>query len=112
MCAAEGPKYVCPRCRAPYCSLPCYKNHSQGCVASFHGEALQGALRGERVSDEQRRATEAMLQREQEAAREETLELQEEEELRLALELAEREDFDPAMLPVHLREQFEQETFK
>jgi hypothetical protein len=111
VCSAEGPKYVCPRCRAPYCAVACYKSHSKQCVAAFHGETLQGLLRGERVGDEQRRATEAILQREQEAAREEALELQEEEELGLALELAERDDFDPAMLPAHLRQQFEHDTF-
>uniref|UniRef100_A0A7N4P7T4 Zinc finger HIT domain-containing protein 3 n=1 Tax=Sarcophilus harrisii TaxID=9305 RepID=A0A7N4P7T4_SARHA len=23
----EGPKYRCPACRSPYCSVPCYKKH-------------------------------------------------------------------------------------
>ena len=112
VCATAGAKYTCPRCRAAYCSVPCYQRHSQQCVAAFHTETLQGLLRGERVGDEQRRATEALLQREHEAACDEALELQEEEELRLALELAEREDFDPGMLPPHIREQFEADTFE
>ncbi|XP_074118122.1 zinc finger HIT domain-containing protein 3 [Sminthopsis crassicaudata] len=29
----EGPKYRCPACRAPYCSVPCYKKHKEQCVS-------------------------------------------------------------------------------
>ncbi|XP_038615267.1 zinc finger HIT domain-containing protein 3 [Tachyglossus aculeatus] len=27
----RGPKYRCPACRTPYCSVPCYKKHKEQC---------------------------------------------------------------------------------
>ena len=27
VCEANAAKYKCPSCRAPYCSVACYKNH-------------------------------------------------------------------------------------
>ncbi len=111
MCEKSEAAYTCPRCRAPYCSVACYKRHSEACVASFHGDTLAGLLRGEKVGDEQRAATVAMLQRQHEEARQEAEEAAEEAELLRALELCDREDFDPSMLPPHIRAQFEAEAF-
>nr|XP_020847466.1 zinc finger HIT domain-containing protein 3 isoform X1 [Phascolarctos cinereus] len=30
----EVPKYRCPACRVPYCSVPCYKKHKEQCKPS------------------------------------------------------------------------------
>ncbi|XP_056672446.1 zinc finger HIT domain-containing protein 3 [Monodelphis domestica] len=29
----EEPKYRCPACRVPYCSVPCYKKHKEQCIS-------------------------------------------------------------------------------
>ncbi|XP_072503045.1 zinc finger HIT domain-containing protein 3 isoform X2 [Notamacropus eugenii] len=29
----EVPKYRCPSCRVPYCSVPCYKKHKEQCIS-------------------------------------------------------------------------------
>ncbi|XP_036610566.1 zinc finger HIT domain-containing protein 3 [Trichosurus vulpecula] len=29
----EVPKYRCPACRVPYCSVPCYKKHKEKCIS-------------------------------------------------------------------------------
>uniref|UniRef100_A0A4X2KVY7 HIT-type domain-containing protein n=1 Tax=Vombatus ursinus TaxID=29139 RepID=A0A4X2KVY7_VOMUR len=31
----EVPKYRCPACRVPYCSVPCYKKHKEQCKPSL-----------------------------------------------------------------------------
>ncbi|XP_044530225.1 zinc finger HIT domain-containing protein 3 isoform X1 [Gracilinanus agilis] len=30
----ERPKYRCPACRVPYCSVPCYKKHKEQCISN------------------------------------------------------------------------------
>lgn len=109
VCGKQSP-YTCPKCGSLYCCLACYRAHSPQCVASFHEKALSAALSGEAVSDDVRERTEAMLQRQLLEHREEMEDLQEEEDLLTALALADREDFDPSMLPLHIRQQFESDA--
>ncbi|XP_019401199.1 PREDICTED: zinc finger HIT domain-containing protein 3 isoform X2 [Crocodylus porosus] len=33
VCGAAAPKYRCPRCREPYCSVPCCRQHKEQCAA-------------------------------------------------------------------------------
>lgn len=39
ICATNPPKYKCPRCRAPYCSLACFKTHKTECAGESAPEA-------------------------------------------------------------------------
>ena len=34
-CKQNVAPYTCPRCQAPYCSVACYKEHSEGCTEEF-----------------------------------------------------------------------------
>jgi hypothetical protein len=43
-CTREYAKYTCPRCNAPYCSMPCYKLHSDGCTEEFFKENVTEEL--------------------------------------------------------------------
>ncbi|XP_066464333.1 zinc finger HIT domain-containing protein 2 [Eleutherodactylus coqui] len=46
LCLSAAGKYTCPRCNAPYCSLPCYKGarHS-ACSELFYRDSVLQALR-------------------------------------------------------------------
>ncbi|XP_059573345.1 zinc finger HIT domain-containing protein 3 isoform X1 [Alligator mississippiensis] len=35
-CGAAVAKYRCPRCREPYCSVPCCRQHKERCAAPRH----------------------------------------------------------------------------
>ncbi|XP_004290030.1 PREDICTED: zinc finger HIT domain-containing protein 3 [Fragaria vesca subsp. vesca] len=39
VCNEAQSKYKCPSCRAPYCSVPCFKKHKETpCVSLLHSE--------------------------------------------------------------------------
>ena len=46
LCAVceDASRYVCPRCSAPYCSVDCYRRHSQGCSREFAEEHFREEL--------------------------------------------------------------------
>ena len=29
-------KYICPKCKVPYCSMECYKKHNEACTEEFY----------------------------------------------------------------------------
>ena len=35
-CTTATARYTCPRCRAPYCGLDCYRCHGDACTESFY----------------------------------------------------------------------------
>ena len=45
VCTEAAARYVCPRCSIAYCSLACYKSHSEACTETFHerkvGEVME-----------------------------------------------------------------------
>ncbi|CDJ43246.1 hypothetical protein, conserved [Eimeria tenella] len=43
VCKTEQHKYVCPKCKLLYCSLPCYKKHNSDCVSSFYESEFAAA---------------------------------------------------------------------
>ena len=64
-CGAKA-KYQCPRCNAPYCSLPCYQTHGVQCTELFARAQVEEAMRTGQLggtSPDKRRITE-LLQRE------------------------------------------------
>lgn len=38
VCTKCTSKYVCPRCKIPYCSLNCYRQHDMDCTEEFYKE--------------------------------------------------------------------------
>lgn len=54
------PLYKCPACLLPYCSLPCYRNHSAQCLADFHAQSTNH-LQGKNVSDLQKKQFQSIL---------------------------------------------------
>ncbi|KAI0560909.1 hypothetical protein FGB62_98g049 [Gracilaria domingensis] len=55
-------QYRCPRCRAQYCSVPCYREHSQSCVQAFSQQA-SAHLAGLTASDTEKARFNALLNR-------------------------------------------------
>lgn len=56
-------RYECPRCALDYCSLECYRAHSEVCVEAF-GRDADDSLRGVRASALDAKAVGAVLKRE------------------------------------------------
>ncbi len=63
VCDENESKYICPRCEAPYCSLPCYKAHSADCLESFYKAQIDNELQSQKTSPEERKKLESILQR-------------------------------------------------
>lgn len=42
-CGVDGSKYKCASCRAPYCSVPCYKVHKNACKAPERAAVLKAS---------------------------------------------------------------------
>eukprot|EP00657_Telonema_sp_P-1_P000840 TRINITY_DN1166_c0_g1_i1.p1 TRINITY_DN1166_c0_g1~~TRINITY_DN1166_c0_g1_i1.p1 ORF type:complete len:140 (-),score=55.57 TRINITY_DN1166_c0_g1_i1:71-490(-) len=65
VCQRQYSKYTCPRCNAPYCSVQCYKGHSERCTECFYQESACEELKGMHSSSEQRNDMMQALQRQQ-----------------------------------------------
>eukprot|EP00873_Tetraselmis_striata_P002436 jgi/Tetstr1/422700/TSEL_013498.t1 len=63
ICSRQYSKYTCPRCNVRYCSLECYKKHSERCTESFYRENAVNELRGVRAGDDQRQSMLKILRR-------------------------------------------------
>lgn len=61
VCARAEARYTCPRCQVPYCSLACYQVHGGKCTESFFQSQVEGELRGQRASDDERRHLEKIV---------------------------------------------------
>lgn len=59
-CARTAP-YKCPRCLIFYCSVTCYRQHSDNCVRAFSSESTAN-LRRFKVSEEERKRFNILLQ--------------------------------------------------
>jgi HIT zinc finger len=55
-------RYECPRCALAYCSVACYKHHSDACVDAFHRDTAEN-LRDVRATKEERKRMNEILQR-------------------------------------------------
>ena len=42
-------KYICPKCHEHYCSLECYKTHSNTCTEQFYQENCEAYLKGKKM---------------------------------------------------------------
>lgn len=67
VCRQNQSRYTCPKCETPYCSVACYKKHSdhedpsQGCSESFYHDRVAQVLQLEVKENEQE--TKRMLSR-------------------------------------------------
>ena len=62
-CARQYARYTCPRCNVAYCSLACYKQHSDSCTSQFQREHATGELQGVRTDDSDKKAILEILRR-------------------------------------------------
>lgn len=61
VCKRSAAKYTCPRCQIPYCTLDCYKGHSDRCTESFYQAQVEEELHSHRATGEERRRLERIL---------------------------------------------------
>ncbi len=69
-CDRDYTKYTCPKCNIRYCSITCYKKHSDNCTQQFESENLVEMLKNKSVAqvpDDVRLKTLQMLKRLSEA---------------------------------------------
>jgi hypothetical protein len=53
ICSSAPMKYTCSRCNAPYCSLPCYKNHRE-CSEEFYKTQVRQEMAGMKIDSSER----------------------------------------------------------
>lgn len=63
VCVRQYAKYTCPKCNITYCSLSCYKQHSERCTEAFAREQAVTQLKLTTVEDEQKRKMVEILKR-------------------------------------------------
>ncbi|XP_038891530.1 zinc finger HIT domain-containing protein 2 [Benincasa hispida] len=63
VCHKQFSHYTCPRCNSRYCSLQCYKSHSNRCTESFMRENVVEELRQLRTDDSTKLKTLDILKR-------------------------------------------------
>jgi len=87
VCTRSQARYTCPRCQLGYCSLECYKGHSDRCTESFYQAQVEEELRSQRATGDERRRLEQIIselshldENPDEEAEEEEEELEDEEE--------------------------------
>ncbi|KAJ6701926.1 ZINC FINGER HIT DOMAIN CONTAINING PROTEIN 2 PROTEIN FON -RELATED [Salix koriyanagi] len=63
VCQKQFSHYTCPRCNSRYCSLPCYKSHSERCTESFMRENVMEEMKGMAADEETKRKMLDILKR-------------------------------------------------
>ena len=53
VCHREFSKYKCPRCALQYCSVTCFRGHSQACTEEFYADRARQELQGTRAAPDQ-----------------------------------------------------------
>lgn len=61
VCNRVAASYTCPRCQLGYCSLGCYKGHSEKCTESFYQAQVEEALHSQRATGAERKWLEGMV---------------------------------------------------
>ncbi len=62
-CLKQYSNYSCPKCNTPYCTLDCYKQHSQRCTESFYRDQAVDQLRATKAGPEQQQHMAEVLKR-------------------------------------------------
>ena len=55
VCAKQFAQYKCPACAVQYCSVACYRGHSERCTEQFYATQVNDELRQTHATDDQRR---------------------------------------------------------
>ncbi|PSC72297.1 zinc finger HIT domain-containing 2 isoform A [Micractinium conductrix] len=63
VCRQRPAEYTCPRCNARYCSLDCYKQHSERCTEGFYKDAAVAELHSIRAGEAEKAHMMEILQR-------------------------------------------------
>ena len=48
-------KYICPKCKVPYCSMECYKKHNETCTEEFYKSNVIQELKNTKFSEEEKK---------------------------------------------------------
>ena len=48
-------KYVCPKCKVPYCSMECYKKHNESCTEEFYKNNVIQELKNTKFNEEEKK---------------------------------------------------------
>ena len=48
-------KYICPKCKVPYCSMQCYKKHNEACTEEFYKNNVIQELKNTKFSEEEKK---------------------------------------------------------
>eukprot|EP00871_Galdieria_phlegrea_P002429 jgi/Galph1/3187/GphlegSOOS_G1827.1 len=60
VCTRKKAQYNCPKCQTAYCSLECYENHKDSCVAEFH-RSSQESLKNTYASSSEKQKMQRIL---------------------------------------------------
>ena len=52
-CNINEVKYVCPKCKVPYCSMDCYKKHNKECTEEFYKNNVIEELKSMKFNEEE-----------------------------------------------------------
>eukprot|EP00250_Pteridium_aquilinum_P004577 c14786_g1_i1 orf=269-1579(-) len=63
VCRKQFSHYTCPRCNVRYCSLPCYRSHSDRCLESFNRDNVLANLQDCTATPDTRKRMLKALQR-------------------------------------------------
>ena len=53
ICSENEIKYICPKCKVPYCSMDCYKKHNKECTEEFYKNNVIEELKSMKFSEEE-----------------------------------------------------------
>ena len=54
-CNDKEVKYICPKCKVPYCSMDCYKKHNEKCTEEFYKNNVIQELKNTKFNEEEKK---------------------------------------------------------
>ena len=54
-CNDKEVKYICPKCKIPYCSMECYKKHNEKCTEEFYKNNVIQELKNTKFNEEEKK---------------------------------------------------------
>ena len=62
-CKKKEAKYVCPKCKVPYCSIKCYKDHNSDCSEEFYKDQVLAFLSSKKPSKVEKKTISEILKK-------------------------------------------------
>ena len=53
ICNTNEVKYICPKCKVPYCSMDCYKKHNKECTEEFYKKNVIEELKSMKFKEDE-----------------------------------------------------------